>query len=82
MIALVREVILSAITAGSMFHVAVSLSTTMGTAPARTTAAAQEMMVKDGKITWSPAQPQCAQCQVDRETSVTHRDTGFAPHEL
>ncbi len=54
MIAFVRDVIRLATCAGSMFQVTGSASTRTGTAPARTTAAAQEMMVKVGSITSSP----------------------------
>src|SRR5262245_33768261 len=53
--ALVRGVIFDSICAGSIFQVTGSLSTTTGVAPARTIAAAQEMIVKVGKITSSLA---------------------------
>ena len=54
MMARVRAVILASICATSMHQVTGSLSTSTGTAPARTTAAAHEMMVKAGMITSSP----------------------------
>src|SRR5262245_35142939 len=54
MIALVRLVIFAAISVGSMFHVSFWQSTTIGMAPARTMAAAQEMIVKLGTMTSSP----------------------------
>ena len=52
--ALVFEVILDSICETSIFQVCGQQSTTTGTAPARTMAAAQEIMVKLGKITSSP----------------------------
>jgi hypothetical protein len=55
MIALVRGPILAATCSGTMFQVIGSLSTSTGVAPARTMAAAHEMMVKLGRITSSPA---------------------------
>jgi hypothetical protein len=54
MMARVRDVIVRSICDTSMFHVAASESTTTGVAPARTMAAAQEMMVNAGRITSSP----------------------------
>src|SRR5947209_3420509 len=50
----VRAVMRLSICATSMHHVAGSLSTSTGTPPARTTAAAHEMMVNVGRITSSP----------------------------
>src|SRR6516162_1485730 len=55
MMALVRPVILAASNFGSRFQVSGSQSTTTGTAPARATAEAHEIIVKLGKITSSPA---------------------------
>src|ERR1700756_3425583 len=54
MIALVLGVIAAASFAGSRFQVTRSESTTTGVAPARTIAAAQEVIVKAGRITSSP----------------------------
>src|SRR5262249_1853355 len=55
MMALVRAVTLAASKSGSRFHVSGWQSTTTGIAPARAIAEAQEIMVKLGKITSSPA---------------------------
>src|SRR5438034_4963101 len=54
MMALVRDVILSATCSGHMFQVEGSASTSTGIAPALTMAAAQEMIVKVGRMTSSP----------------------------
>src|SRR6185436_10633742 len=54
MIALVLGVMRASMSAARMFQVSGSQSTQTGVAPARTTAAAQEMMVKLGMITSSP----------------------------
>src|SRR5215470_18108856 len=56
MIAFVREVILAAIRSAVVFQVSGSQSTSTGVAPALMTAAAQEMIVKLGRITSSPGQ--------------------------
>ena len=54
MMARVRGVIAAATCRGSMFQVRGSASTTTGVAPARTIAAAHEMIVSVGRITSSP----------------------------
>src|ERR1700674_3346738 len=54
MIARVRSVIFDSSRLTSMQNVSGSLSTSTGIAPARQTARAQDMIVKEGKITSSP----------------------------
>src|SRR6266446_5132854 len=77
-IALVRLVILLAIRVGSMFHVSGWQSTTIGMAPARTMAAAQEMIVKVGRMTSSPGPMRNAASATSMATLPLHTATPCA----
>jgi len=73
---------LAAIRAAELFHVSDSQSTTTGTAPARTIAAAQEMIVKVGRITSSPALCPARHCDIKRNRAVANRNAMAAPNAL
>ena len=79
MMALVRGVITAATWFTFMFQMSGSLSTTTGLASARTTAAAQEMIVNDGRMTSSPGpNPKGGNGHLQSNGSIYHGDAVVA----
>ena len=79
MIALVRGVMRASICPTSMFQVTGSQSTSTGVAPARTMRAAQEMMVKVGRMTSSPGpRPSAATAASSAARTVADRHAVLA----